>query len=224
MGPRRAAGFTLVELLIALSLLALMSGLLYGTLSLSATSWDRGEAKATQAGDMRLTEEFLRQSLTAQHPLRLHKVADQPLYFQGTRDSLAFAGVMPGRAGGGIYYFRLAVKSYDDKSRLTLARVIPDYAATTLPDFSGADESVLAEGIAGVTFGYFGRDPDSDPANPATCRDHWDDPQTLPLMIRVDVTPVKGPAWPTLVVLPLLAPEVGCRSWDSTHNRCAGTA
>jgi prepilin-type N-terminal cleavage/methylation domain-containing protein len=106
MNARYHHGFTLLELTIALLLLALMSSLLYGTLSLSANTWDRGEAKAVQASDMRLTEEFLRQALTAQHPLRLHKVLDQPLYFQGARESLAFAAVMPGRAGGGMYYFR----------------------------------------------------------------------------------------------------------------------
>ena len=60
---RRIAGFTLIELMVALLLLALMSSILYGSLSLSATSWDRGEAKAEQAGDMRQTAEFLRQAL-----------------------------------------------------------------------------------------------------------------------------------------------------------------
>ena len=95
-------GFTLLELIIAMMLLALISSLLYGTLSLSANSWDRGEAKAQQTADMRLSEEFLRQTLTAQHPLRFHKIVDQPLYFKGACDSLAFAGVLPGRAGGGV--------------------------------------------------------------------------------------------------------------------------
>jgi len=49
-------GFTLLELLVALMLLALMSSLLYGTLSLSANSWDRGEAKAQQATIIQLLE------------------------------------------------------------------------------------------------------------------------------------------------------------------------
>jgi general secretion pathway protein J len=218
--PAKAGGFTLIELTVALLLLALMSSLLYGTLSLSANTWDRGEAKAVQASDMRLTEEFLRQALAAQHPLRLHKVLEQPLYFQGARESLAFAAVMPGRAGGGMYYFRLAVTPSGDNSRLTLARVIPDYAATTLPDFGGADQSVLADGITEVRFSYFGRDPNSNDVNTATWRDSWEDPQLLPLMIRVDVKPAKGVPWPSLVVEPRLAPEAGCRAWDLNRNRC----
>jgi len=169
---------------------------------------------------MRLTEEFLRQSLTAQHPLRLHRALTQPLYFQGTHESLAFAAVLPGQAGGGTYLFRLAVTPFGDTSRLTLARVIPDAAAITPPDFDSAEQSVLADGIAEVQFSYFGRDADSNDANTATWRDRWDDPQILPMMIRVAVKPAKGAPWPSLVVEPRIAPEAGCKVWDFSRNRC----
>jgi general secretion pathway protein J len=221
--PPPALGFTLLELLIALALLGLISALLYGSLSLSAHSWDRGEQKVEQATDMRLTEEMLRQTLAAQHPLRFHKVVDQPLYFAGGTDSLSFAAAMPGRAGGGMFYFRVAIAPAGERSRLTLARVIPDYGANALPDFSNAESSVLAEDIAEVRFGYFGRDPDSTDASDPTWRDRWDDSQILPLLIRIDVRPVKSQAWPTMIVEPRLAPEAGCRTWYPVRNRCIGS-
>ena len=217
---RNRRGMSLLELIVAMMLLGLMSSLLYGTLSLSASTWDRGEAKAGRAADMRLAEEFLRQTLTAQHPLRLHKALEQPLYFQGGRDTLAYAGVLPGQMGGGVYYFRLAVTQQGDKSRLTLARVVPDYAATSPPGFDGAQQSVLADNIAEVRFSYFGRDPDSNIVNAPTWRDRWDDPQLLPLMIRIDVKPTNAAPWPPLIVEPRLAPEAGCRLWDVNRNRC----
>jgi general secretion pathway protein J len=213
-------GFTLLELLVALALLGLISALLYGSLSLSANSWDRGEAKAQQVGDMRLAEEMLRQTLAAQHPLRLHKVVDQPLYFAGTGDSLAFAAALPGRAGGGMYYFRVAVTPAGDRSQLTLARVIPDYSATAPPDFKDAEGSVLADNVAEVKFGYFGRDPDVTDGTDPTWRDHWDDPQVLPQLIRIDVKPGRGEPWPTMIVEPRLAMDAGCRAWDPNRNRC----
>lgn len=220
---RRLAGFTLIELMVALLLLALMSSVLYGSLSLSATSWDRGEAKAEQAGDMRQTGEFLRQALAAEHPLRLHKAVDQPLYFAGASDSLAFAGATPGRVGGGIYYFRIGLAPSGESSKLLLSRVIPDYSALKAPSFDAADASVLADGIAQLKFSYFGRDPDASDVVDPTWRDHWDDPQILPLLIRMDVKTAQGAVWPPLVVEPRIAPEAGCRGWDVSRRRCVGS-
>ena len=221
MQPHEAAGFTLIELTVALVLLALIASVLYGSLSLAGDSWNRGEAKSQQTGEMRLTGDFLRRTLGAQHPLRFHKVADQPLYFLGSGDSLAYAAAMPGRAGGGMYYFRVAVSSDGDNSRLTLSRLIPDYAAVRLPEFGGADFSVLADAIASVRFGYFGRDPGSADSVTPTWRDRWDDPQRLPDLIRVDVKPVNGAPWPPLIVEPRISPEVGCATWNPTARRCA---
>jgi len=216
----RERGFTLIELSIALVLLALMASTLYGSLSLAGTSWDRGEAKAQQTGEMRLTQDFLRRTLTSQHPLRMQKVIEKPLYFAGTRDSLAYAAALPGRAGAGMYYFRVAVTPNGDNSRLTLARVIPDYAAQGLPDFGSADFSVLADKVREVRFSYFGRDPGAaDIVNP-TWRDRWDDPQRLPDLIRMDVTAANGTPWPTLFVEPRLSPEIGCPTWNAAARRC----
>jgi general secretion pathway protein J len=217
--PSREHGFTLIELSIALVLLALMASVLYGALSLAGTSWDRGEAKAQQSSEMRLTEDFLRRTLTSQHPLRFQKVLEKPLYFLGTGDSLAYAAALPGRAGAGMYYFKIGLTVGGDSSRLTLSRVIPDYAAVSLPDF-GNDFSILADRIAEVRFGYFGRDPDAADTVTPTWRDHWDDPQRLPDLIRMDVKPANGAAWPTLVVEPRLALQVGCPNWNPAARRC----
>jgi len=212
-------GFTLIEVTIALVLLALMASTLYGSLSLAGTSWDRGEAKAKQTGEMRLTEDFLRRTLTAQHPLRFQKVVEKPLYFLGTADSLSYAAALPGRAGAGMYYFKIAATPNGGSSQLTLSRVIPDYAAISLPEF-GQDRSVLADAIAEVRFAYFGRDPGAADVVAPTWREHWDDPQRLPDMIRMDVRPASGPAWPTLVVEPRLDMQVGCQTWNPAARRC----
>ena len=216
------SGFTLLELTIALTLLALLSAVLFGSLRLAGRSTDSGEAKAEASSSMRLAQEFLRTNLEAQHPLRMRKMLEWPLLFRGAKNELRYASDLPPRvAGGGIWYYRLAVRSDDARSPLTLERVVPDLAADALPEFTNADRSVLADGIADLTLAYFGRDPDSLPAVAPTWRDHWDDGQQLPLLIRIDVKPRVGPAWPTLYVTPRTAPEAGCRTWDIARHRCA---
>jgi general secretion pathway protein J len=217
-----AAGFTLLELTIALTLLALLSAVLAGSLRLAGRSTDGGQAKADAVAAMRLTQDFLRTNLEAQHPLRMRKIPEWPILFRGTRDELRYAADLPPRvAGGGIWYFRLAVHGDEPRSPLVLERVIPDLHADELPEFTTSERSVLAEGIAELTLAYFGNAPDDAVNVEPTWRDHWDDAQQLPMMIRIDVRPTFGPAWPTLYVSPRESPEAGCRAWDVARHRCA---
>jgi general secretion pathway protein J len=105
-------GFTLLELTIALTLLALLSAVLFGSLRLAGRSTDAGESKVEAAASMRLAQDFLRSNLEAQHPLRMRKILEWPIVFRGTRDELRYAADLPPRvAGGGIWYYRLAVRS-----------------------------------------------------------------------------------------------------------------
>jgi general secretion pathway protein J len=219
---RASRGFTLLELTIALTLLALLSAVLFGSLQLAGRSTESGAAKVEAASSMRLAQDFLRTNLEAQHPLRMRKILEWPILFRGARDELRYAADLPPRvAGGGVWFYRLSVRGDDPRSPLTLERIVPDLSADALPEFANADRSVLAEGIAELKLGYFGRDVDAAPAVAATWRDHWDNPQQLPLMISIDVTPKRGTPWPTLYVTPRKAPEAGCRAWDIARQRCA---
>jgi general secretion pathway protein J len=222
MTRARNRGFTLLELTIALVLLALLSAVLFGSLRLAGRSTDGGEAKAEDAAAMRLVQSFLRTNLEAQHPLRMRKIADWPLLFTGTSDELRYASELPPRvAGGGVWFYRLAVKAEDPRAPLVLERVVPDLGGESPPEFTDAERSVLAEGIGSLKLAYYGRDADAALSVAPTWRDRWEDPQRLPLMIRIDVTPKRGAAWPTLYVAPREAPEAGCRAWDIARQHCA---
>jgi general secretion pathway protein J len=221
--PSRQAGFTLLELTIALVLFALLSAVAFGSLRLAGRSWDSGEAKAAQSSDMRQTEQFLREQLSAQYPQRARKVAEFPLLFAGASDELRFSAALPPRvAEGGVYYFRLAVAKDGERSQLVLERVVPNLEAPSDITFDRADRSVLADGIAELRIEYFGRDAGAHDTVAPTWRDHWDDKQRLPLLMRVSVKPEHGPAWPQLVVEPRRAPESGCRAWAESQQRCTG--
>ncbi len=222
---RRQSGFTMIELMIALVLLALMSAVLFGSLNLAGRSSDAGAAKADASSGMRLAGDYLRTQLAAQHPQRMRKVQDFPLLFGGEADQLRYAAAMPGRVGtGGIWYYRLRVETVAgrDKPSLILERMIPDVNSPDRPEFADAEHSVLADDIKELKLGYYGIDNNASVDEAPTWRDRWDDPQLLPQLIRIDVTPVKGPAWPTLVVAPREAPEAGCRSWDVNRHHCNG--
>ena len=191
----RSRGFTLIELLLALTLMAGIAAILFGSLSLAARSWDGGEAKAEQVADMRAAQTYLRAQLSEQYPQRMWKAVEIPLLFAGEKNELRYAAVLPERvAGGGVYYFRLAVAGNGDKSQLVQERIVPDLTQLERPEFREPERSVLAEGIAELTIGYFGRDANAADVDAPTWRDRWDDQQRLPLLVRIDVKPVKGTA------------------------------
>src|SRR5205085_6680608 len=75
---RTIRGFTLVEMLVALTLLALMAGVLFGSLQLAGRSWEGGEAKAASVDAMRQTQMFLRGQLAGALPKRMPKAVDRP--------------------------------------------------------------------------------------------------------------------------------------------------
>ena len=219
---RRQRGFTLLELIVALVLLALLSGVLFGALRLAGRSTDGGEAKAVASASMRLAQQFLRANLEAQHPLRMRKIVDWPLLFSGTNEEMRYTARLPSRvAGGGVWFYRLVVRSDLPHSPLVVERTIPDVSADAIPGFDNAERSILAENIASLRIGYFGRDPDAASSVAPSWHDQWNDTQRLPMMIRIDVTPKDAPAWPTLYVAPHESPEAGCRAWDIAREHCA---
>jgi len=221
----RSRGFTLVELTIALVLMAAIAALLYGSLSLAARTWDGGEAKNQQVADLRTTQTYLRAQLSAEYPQRMWKIVGFPILFSGQPDEIRYAAPLPPRvAEGGVYYFRLAVVKNGDRSLLVQERMIPDVNALEVPEFRDADRSVLAEGIAELKIAYFGRAPDAADIIAPTWLDRWDDHQRLPTLVRIDVKPEKGAPWPTLVIEPRRSPEAGCSSWDRVRKICAGPA
>jgi general secretion pathway protein J len=221
---KAARGFTMIELMIALVLLALMSAVLFGSLNLAGRSSEAGNAKAESSSGMRLAGEYLRTQLAAQHPQRMRKIQGLPLLFGGEAEELRYAAPLPGRVGlGGIWYFRLKLAEVPGRSKpsLVLERMIPDVGALDRPEFADAERSVLADDIKEVKFGYYGLNTGVGLDEAPTWRDKWDDAQMLPQLIRVDVTPERGPPWPTLVVSPRQAPEAGCRNWDAVRKLCA---
>jgi len=217
-------GFTLIELLIALTLMALMSAVLFGSLHLAGKSWDTGDARAEATSNMRLAEQFLRTQLEEQHPQRMKRIVEFPLLFSGNASELQYAAALPSRVqGGGVWLYRLRVARDGDKSALLLDRMIPDVTAATMPEFSSPEHSVLAEGIGEIRLQYYGRDDGADPTTQPTWRDRWDSHQALPLAIRIDVTPTHGAVWPTIFASPRNAPESGCRGYDYTRQRCVSS-
>jgi general secretion pathway protein J len=113
-----SAGFTLLELMIALGLTSLLSLVAYTGLSLSLKAMRHGQAAAEQVQELRVAHTILARSLSSAASGSLEKRT----YFIGTATEMRFFTPVPLEAHnmGGIYHWRVLVGT-DDSNQLVLA-------------------------------------------------------------------------------------------------------
>lgn len=194
----RQRGFTLLEVLITITLLGLILMLLYGGMRLGLRAWESNTARIDEMSQIEISHRFVRRMLGQAYPLAelddLSGSAEgRAFVFKGAPDGVTFAGLMPARRGGGFRRFALAL----DGPRLVL-RWRP---MTEGADDSQENESVLIEGITSAAFSYFGTSVSG--AIPRW-RDGWDDVSSLPDLVRLEIEfpEAAGRFWPVLIVAP----------------------
>lgn len=197
---RGAAGFTLMEVLLAASLLAAALALAFGILRAAGATVTRGEAMAERNERIRAVSQFLRQRISGAQPIAfgLDAGSGQTLRFAGDARSMRFVADLPAYLGrGGPQLHVLQVNDAGPARRLEVGFQLLR-AGVALP--ASRPPEPLADELAEVEFAYrtLGVDGRPDPWERT-----WSTPQVLPVQVRVRIRDARG-AWPDMVVaLPL---------------------
>ena len=208
-----ARGFTLVELVIALSILGMLSLLLVNGLRLATRTWDAVAQRTTEAHQGHLSLIFLQRQIELAQPLRLSRDASaKQITFVGQQHALRFVAPLPGHLGaGGMYWFALSLVDSSAGKRLVLAYWL--FQREDWERFGAAvpEQAVLMEDLKNLQFEYL--DPATSDA-PARWTSDWAPQDRLPRLIRVQITQGSGSGspWHEFLVAPKLAahaPGVG---------------
>ncbi len=208
---RGQAGFTLLELLVALTLLGLVFAVLFGELRFATRAWDATDAKLDRNGELLSVHSFLRQRFQQVHvtqPTRDQDDADNTIAFEGNSRSMVFLGTMPANiSDGGFYEISLSSQSGEGGNDLFVSwRPFDADGMASVAD--GPNNSrVLLRGLREVRFSYFGRTGEDLAAQ---WWDIWPSRDAAPSLIRMRVSFADGDprSWPELVVAPATANTV----------------
>ena len=199
------AGFTLLELLIAITLLGLLMAALFGGLQLGARAWERGEERLDQSARLQVVQGFLRDRLTQSSPLEVVEdgTGRRRLMFEGTPEALRFVTLMPEHLGTGFAEFVLTLVDQDDARHLAV-RWQPFEVPGPMPATADAEPQikVLLEQVENLQLSYYGA-PGRE--LPAAWYEQWLEASVMPDLVRLRVSfPPGDPRyWPDLIVPPM---------------------
>ena len=189
---RRAAGFTLLEVLAAMVLLAFLLLGVYSGIRTATHAAHAGEAGIARFDQIRSAQRFLRSEL-AQAIARDDR--GQPVFFQGDTHEMRFVAPLPGylgRFGPQLQQWRLVPDGHGGLQLEASFAILPPDGSAPRPL---GDTQVLLGGIRSGGFQYRGLDLHG---KPGAWQDDWTLATRLPSLVGIDLALADGRAWPAL--------------------------
>lgn len=194
----RSPGFTLIEVLIAITLLGIMVVLLFSSLRIAAESWDAGESKTIEVNKKAVVYQFFKRQLSGIKPLPMYSDAQQAenteppgQAFQGLPQSLRFVSSMPSAAARkGLQLFTVGL---DSKEPSTLKVALSPYQQDSPQT---PEQVVLLKNVKNFQIRYFGI---MDQSDEALWQDEWQETEILPKLIKISITLEDNSFWPDMI-------------------------
>ncbi len=198
MQLRRMRGFTLIEVMLAISLVALVMAMAYGGFRAAVRASNTGEVIIEENNRLRVVQQFVRRQLMLAQALDIEEEADgERIRFLGDRDRVRFVSPMPGYLSyGGPYVQQLSIERGMEGYELVYYYAM--YNGYEPGDIEAHDGIVLLEGLARGEFHYLGMDPENQEVFWA---DFWEMTDELPMAVAVEIDLERehGQVWPDLI-------------------------
>ncbi|MCF7970023.1 MAG: prepilin-type N-terminal cleavage/methylation domain-containing protein [Methylococcaceae bacterium] len=195
---QQGAGFTLLEVLIGMSIMSVMMLLLFASLRVCVQSWNAGEKKIAQVSQAATVQAFLYNKLQMALPLEDASTEEKQFSFRGNAQQLQFVAAMPASAARlGLQLFKLSLVPAQDKQENELRVDIRPFFTQSDSAQWQEEQVVILDKIHSLRFAYFNGD---EAEGNVGWQDEWLDKYRLPALLSVDIELINGELWPTIVV------------------------
>lgn len=214
-GLQRQRGMTLIELIVATTLLALLMAMVYGGLRVATRAGESARSRADALNEVRVAQRVLRRQLRSALPVRggAHDPAgDVARVFDGDGGRMRFVGPMPGYLGGGVHVQEIWLEGDAGDQRLMFSHRLAHPESGTRDSTQAQAPVVLIGHLAEASFSYFDADPGS--SGTASWQARWEPAARFPALVRLEALRSGRHLvpWPTLVV----APRVTHARWSAS--------
>ena len=190
--PDRArAGFTLLEVVLAMTALAMVTAICYGAFHLGVRAVEKGEMAVVTTQRLRVASDVLIRQIksTVAYPARNEEEEVYP-YFMGSATSMTFITAAGLQGGGGLT--RIVYQVVDDPPRLVIMEspfFSPDALGRDPIDKPGEASTTLLDNFRSLKFEYLRNDGVDTKWEPA-----WDahEDEMLPQAVRIVVEGMPG--------------------------------
>ena len=181
---RTFSGFTLLELLISMTILALIFMAVLGAIHVGSKSWESGERRAEESQRTRTLFDTLSRELAMLYPLRVKAQDKDVVVFHGQADSLTFATLPQS----------YEIEPFSHMIRIVTYAVEPEgglVATESYPLSSGGEASGPREGrlkrlderVSEARFRYLVPEGTPEENLPPRWREYWDPSQDQSTLI-----------------------------------------
>lgn len=196
----RSQGFTLLEVLLALTLLGLLLALLASALLGANRAALKGERYSQRLDELRAAQNFLETAISGSLPLDIgpgavdaDSDAQRRVVFDGAAQRMSFVAGLNSALGGGIRLHTFEQMRVEGVKALqvSFARL---GAAGSEP---WGQPQILFRDLSTLRFAYRGRDPRGQRTE---WLDNWPWPTRLPQAVRIEMTSAGPVQWPAQIV------------------------
>ena len=196
--PLYLRGFTLIEVLIAMTLLSIMVVLLFSSLKICADSWGKGESKITDVNEIAVVYNFFQRDLSVAKPLWNDLSPEERIFsFQGKAQSMQFVSAFPASAGRpGLQLFSLYLQEEEDNDQVIKVTLTPFFPVAEGEEWH-KEEVTLIKHVSEFTLAYFGS---VDGVSEGSWVEEWTNKDAMPRLVKININLENGIYWPEMII------------------------